>query len=140
MLFLFYNADLVERKISSKEGAIIFVNNYTAWVVGESAEANVISLRKVVNNALAWEACSGTIFEGEKTALVHFTRNPRLRSNMPLNIKGVNIQPQNKTKILGVIMDSELQYKNHVKRISYKGLKAALALKQIRALSPRTAR
>ena len=129
MLFLFYNADLVERKISSKEGAIIFINNYTAWVIGESAEANIISLRKVINNALAWEACSGATFKGEKTALVHFIRNPKLRSDMPLNIKGVNIQPQNKTKILGVIMDSELQYKNHVKRISYKGLKAALALK-----------
>ena len=136
MLFLFYNADLVERKILNREGAIAFINNYTAWIVGKNAEANTVSLKKVVNHALAWEACSGATFKGEKTALIYFIRNPRLRSNKPLNIKGADIQPQNKTKILGVVMDSELRYKNHIKRISNKGLKAALALKQIRALSP----
>ena len=53
VLFLFYNADLVERKISNKEGAIAFVDDYTAWVVGESAEANIVSLKKVINHALA---------------------------------------------------------------------------------------
>ena len=39
-------------------------------------------------------------------------------------------------KNLGVVIDSELRYKNHVKRIFNKELKAALALKQMRALSP----
>ena len=91
MLFLFYNADLVERKILNREGVIAFVNNYTEWVVGENAEANTVSLRKVINHALAWEACSGAIFKGEKTALVHFIRNPRLRSIKPLSIKGADI-------------------------------------------------
>ena len=37
-------------------------------------------------------------------------------------------------------MDSKLRYRNHVKKISHKGLKAALTLKQMRALSPPTAR
>ena len=50
-----------------------------------------MSLRKVVNHVLAWEACSGVIFKGKKTALVHFIRNPRLRSDKPLNIKGADI-------------------------------------------------
>ena len=43
-------------------------------------------------------------------------------------------------KILGVVIDSKLQYKNHVKRISNKGLKVALTLKYIRVLSPLIAR
>ena len=81
----------MERKISNREGAIAFVNNYTTWVVGENAEANTVSLRKIINHALAWEACSGAIFEDEKTALVHFIRNLKLRSNKPLNIKGADI-------------------------------------------------
>ena len=50
-----------------------------------------MSLRKVVNNTLAWEACSGATFKNKKTALVHFTKNLRLRSDMPLNIKDINI-------------------------------------------------
>ena len=43
-------------------------------------------------------------------------------------------------RILGVVMDSELRYRNHVKKVSTKGLKAALALKQMRMLSPIIAR
>ena len=70
---------------------IAFVNNYTAWVVDENAEVNTMSLRKVINYALAWEAYSSATFKGKKTALVHFIRNPRLRSNKPLNIKGADI-------------------------------------------------
>ena len=113
----------------NKEGAIAFVDNYTAWVVDKSAEVNIMSLKKIIDYALAWESCSGAIFKGKKTALVYFTRNPRLCSDKPLNIKGVDIPPQNKTKILGVVMDSKLRYKSHIKKISSKGLKAALTLK-----------
>ena len=81
----------MKRKISNKEGVITFVNNYTAWVVNKNAEANTVSLKKVINYALAWEACSGAIFKGKKIALVYFIRNPRLRSNKPLNIEGTDI-------------------------------------------------
>ena len=52
-----------------------------------------MSLKKVINHALAWESCSSATFEGEKIALIHFIRNPRLRSDKPLNIKGINIPP-----------------------------------------------
>ena len=37
-------------------------------------------------------------------------------------------------------MDSELRYKNHIKKVSGKGLKAVLALKRMRALTPSAAR
>ncbi len=30
ILFLFFNADLVEKKINNNEGAMVFVDNYTA--------------------------------------------------------------------------------------------------------------
>ena len=39
-----------------------------------------------------------------------------------------------------VLLLRNVRYKSHVKKISNKGLKAALALKQMRALSPSTAR
>ena len=81
----------MKRKILSRESVITFINNYTAWVVGKNAEANTISLRKVINHALAWEAYSGATFKGEKTALIYFIRNSKLRSNKPLNIKGADI-------------------------------------------------
>ena len=52
VLFLFYNADLVEKRISNREGSIAFVDDYTAWVVGENAEANTARIRDTVDHAL----------------------------------------------------------------------------------------
>ena len=140
MLFLFYNADLVEKRILNREGSIAFVDDYTAWVVDENAEANTARIRGIVDHALAWESRSGATFEGEKTALVHFTRNIRLQSSTPLYIKGVEVRPQEETKILGVVMDSELRFKNHIKKMSIRGLKAVLALKRMRTLTTAAAR
>ena len=53
ILFLFYNADLVERQIINRGGNVAFIDDYTAWVIGESAEENIISIKEIVNHALA---------------------------------------------------------------------------------------
>ena len=84
------------------------MDNYIAWVVGRSAESNLLGIREVVNHTLAWERRSGATFKGEKTALVHFTRNAKKQSTTPINIKGVDVAPRGKTKVLGVILDLAL--------------------------------
>jgi hypothetical protein len=38
ILFLFFNADLVQQRIDSKGGSIAFIDDYTAWVTGPLAE------------------------------------------------------------------------------------------------------
>ncbi|MDN5289594.1 MAG: hypothetical protein JWR38_5868 [Mucilaginibacter sp.] len=40
ILFLFFNADLVQHKIDGNRGAVAFVDDYTAWVTGLSVELN----------------------------------------------------------------------------------------------------
>jgi hypothetical protein len=52
ILFLFFNADLIQQKIDSKGGAIAFVDDYTAWVVGRSADTNYEGIQKVVDRTL----------------------------------------------------------------------------------------
>ena len=93
MLFLFYNANLVEKRILNREGVIAFINNYSAWVVGEDAVSNTAKIKDIVDHALAWESRSGAMFKGEKTTLVHFMRNPRLQTDTPLDIRGVEVRP-----------------------------------------------
>ena len=51
-------------------------------------------------------ARSGATFEGEKTTLVHFTRNPNRASTTPITIKGEVVKPKESAKILGAIMDA----------------------------------
>jgi hypothetical protein len=140
ILFLFFNADLVQRRIDGNGGSMAFVDDYTGWVVGPTAEANRERLQTIIDEALDWERRSGATFEGEKTTLVHFTRNPDRTSTTPMTIKGEVVAPKETAKILGVVMDSKLRYKQHIARAASKGLTAAMALKRLRMVSPSTAR
>jgi hypothetical protein len=140
ILFLFFNADLVQHKLNTKGGSMAFVDDYTAWVTGPSAEANRGSIEAIVARALEWERRSGATFEGDKTSLVHFTRDPRRTDMVPVMVKGKPVVPRSNAKILGVIMDPELRFKEHIANAATKGLNAAMALKRLRMTSPSTAR
>ena len=140
ILFLFFNADLVQRHIDSYGGAVAFVDDFTAWVTGPTAQSNRQGIEAIINDALDWERRSGATFEAEKTAIIHFTRKPHKSNAEPFNIKGQDVLPKTHVKILGVIMDAKIKYKEHIARASSKGLEAALELKRLRGLSPATAR
>ena len=55
VLFLFFNADLVQRRINSNGGSMAFVDDYTAWVTGPTAEANREGIQAIIDEALNWE-------------------------------------------------------------------------------------
>ncbi|KAF4415370.1 reverse transcriptase [Fusarium acutatum] len=61
-------------------------------------------------------------------------------SRIPFTIKGDVIKPKRKAKILGVIMDAGLRFKKHIAEAATRGLTAAICLRRLRMLSPRTAR
>jgi hypothetical protein len=140
LLFLFFNADLVQRRINARGGSIAFIDDYSAWVTGPTAEANREGIQAIINEALEWERRSGATFEGDKTAIIHFTRNAARTSDTPFMIKGKEVQPKSNAKILGVVMDAKLRYKEHIARAAAKGLSAAMCLRRLKMLSPRTAR
>ena len=140
ILFLFFNADLVQQKLTTNGGSMAFVDDYSAWVTGSSAEANREGIQAIIDKAINWEKRSGATFEGEKTVIIHFTRRPDRTSSTPFSIKGESIKPQETAKILGVVMDAQLRYKQHIAKTATKGLVAAMALKRLRLVSPSTAR
>jgi hypothetical protein len=55
-------------------------------------------------------------------------------------IKGKEVRPKSNAKILGVVMDAKLRYKEHIARAAAKGLSAAMCLRRLKMLSPQTAR
>ena len=61
-------------------------------------------------------------------------RNPRLQITTPLDIRSVEVKPQKKIKDLGVIINSELHFKNHIKKILIKNVKMIFTLKWIHTL------
>lgn len=143
ILFLFLNANLVDVSLTRRKGAIAFVDDYTRWTVGSSAEANTAVLqRKVIPRASEWAAQSGAAFEAEKTSFIHFTRNQRQRQlpTVPLHVNGATVAPAPEVKILGVILDQGLRFKSHIGKAANKGMKAVLALRRLRGLPPSVAR
>jgi hypothetical protein len=81
------------------------VDDYTAWVVGNSAEENILKLQEtVIPRVVEWERKSGATFEAEKTQLIHFTYNRAnvQRPFMPLQMNRADIPPQATVKVLGV--------------------------------------
>ena len=140
VLYLFFNAALVQQKLSMQGGSMAFVDDYSAWVTGPTAAANQRAVEAIADSALEWERRSGATFEGEKTMLMHFTRDPRRIHTTPVWVKGEPISPTRTAKILGLIMDSELRFKELIASAATKGLKAAMALKRLRMTSPSTAR
>jgi hypothetical protein len=58
-------------------------------------------------------------------------------SESPLRMDGQAIQPQSGVKILGIIMDQELRFKQHIARAAKRGTNAALALKRIKGMTPK---
>ena len=140
ILFLFFNADLVQRQIDSQGGAIAFVDDFTAWVTGPTAQSNREGIEAIINEALDWERRSGATFEAEKTAIIHFTPKAYKSDQEPFTIKGQTVEPKDHVKILGVLMDTRLKYKEHIARAASKGLEAAMELRRLRGLSPSTAR
>ena len=112
MLFLFFNADLVQTSISTTEGAIAFVDDYSAWVTGKTAEANRAGIQAIIDRAVAWGRRSGATFESSKTAVIHFTRTAGRGSQGDFVINGQTVQPKDTVKVLGVVLDAELDIKS----------------------------
>jgi exonuclease III len=103
ILFLFFNANLVQIKIR-EGGSMAFVDDYTAWVVGDSAERNTRRIqREILPRLEKWERESGAVFESSKTAFIHFTRGySKLRDiDMPLQFKRDMIDPSQSVKTRG---------------------------------------
>ena len=140
ILFLFFNADLVQRRIDTYGGAIAFVDDFTAWVTGPTAQSNKEGIEAIIRDALDWERRSGATFEAEKTAVIHFTRKAYKSAADPFVIKGQSVSPKDHVKILGVLMDAGLKYHKHIARAAAKGLEAVLELRRLRGLSPTVAR
>lgn len=72
ILYVFFNADLVTSKLNKNEGAMAFIDDYTAWVVGDTAEQNRVKLQTTtVPRACRWAKASGATFQPKKTAIIH---------------------------------------------------------------------
>jgi hypothetical protein len=67
---------------------IAFVDNFTAWVTGPTAQSNREGIKAIINKALDWERRSRVIFKADKTAIIYFTPKAHKLEQEPFTIKG----------------------------------------------------
>ncbi len=70
-----------------------------------------------------------------KTAIIHFTRKSYKTDAQPFTIKEQGVKPKDHVKVLGVIMDAGLKFREHIARAASKGLEAVLELRRLKGLS-----
>lgn len=126
VLYLFYNADLLNMLKADNEMSLGFVDNVAFMAVGSTLEETHKKLRDMMerkNRAFEWAKQHNSRFEISKMALMDFTRDripdPAGRTKTipipqkSMTLQGKEITPVATCKFLGVVLDDQLRFKNH---------------------------
>eukprot|EP00136_Aspergillus_niger_P005212 XP_001395701.2 reverse transcriptase [Aspergillus niger CBS 513.88] len=137
ILFGFYNSDLVNQPVNSNGGASAFIDDYFRWRISSSAEENIKKIQEEdIPRIEQWARQTGASFAAEKTELIHLTRRKTAHRIGQIRMNGQVIQPADTAKLLGVIFDKELRWKEHVQRAVQRASKVNIALSGLRHLRP----
>lgn len=137
ILFAFFNADLVDQPVDSRGGASAFIDDYFRWRVGRSAEENLATMQSEdIPRIERWARRTGSSFAAEKTELIHLTRKRGEHLEGQLTFDGADVKPSPTAKLLGVMFDQELRWKEHVQQAIKRATKTTIALSGLRHLRP----
>ena len=141
ILFDFFTSNLVDQAVNYFGGASAFIDDYFRWRVSNTAEGN---LNKIQNEDIPrleeWARRNGAEFDAEKTKLIHFTRKKKEQLKGSITMNGATKEAQPAIKLLGVIFDQEVRWKEHAQYAMKKATKTNLALARLRFLRPKQAR
>lgn len=137
ILFGFYNSDLVDQPVDSNGGASAFIDDYFRWRTSSSVEENIQKIQEEdIPRIEQWARRTGASFAAEKTELIHLTRRKPAQGKGEITMNGKVIKPADTAKLLGVIFDTEMRWKEHVQHAVKQATKRIIALSGLRHLRP----
>jgi len=126
ILFLFYTSELLEIYNQLKEGlsGIGFADNVNLLAYSHSTETNCRVLEGAHTKLLKWASQHGMCFAPKKYKLVHFSHSRKDKFNLKARIQlgETEKEPTQDVHILGVQVDSKLQWSAHRKKIEEKAI------------------
>lgn len=135
ILFIFFNSNLVNQPVDFHGGASAIIDDYFRWRAGKSAEENLKKLQDVDIPRIEQGAQqTGSCFAAEKTELIHFTGKKDEQTRGQLVMQGATIKPSATAKLLGVVWNRELRWKEHVQQVVKRATKANISLAGLRHL------
>jgi hypothetical protein len=129
ILYLFYNADLIEACRTEDTEAVGYIDDASILAVGPTAQRNCKTLKKIHRKAEQWAVNHGSQFAPAKYELVHFTRDPKKSCTHALRLPHATIEASASCRYLGVHMDTKLRWDCHREKVE------AGATKRLSALS-----
>ena len=123
ILYLFYNADLVQElgSFSPFLDAIGYIDDVGILVTGNSTEDNCNLLRKAYEEvAKPWAAKHASVFAPTKFAVQHFALDNKIKVDTPLTIDDATTVPEQSIRVLGVHLDPRLSFIPHMRHIEAK--------------------
>jgi ribonuclease HI len=128
ILYLFYNADLIEACKTENTEAVGYIDDASILAVGPTAQRNCKTLKAIHQKAEKWALQHGSQFAPAKYELVHFTRDPKANTTHSLRLPHATIKASPSCRYLGVQMDSRLRWDYHREKVEAKATKRLSAL------------
>ena len=148
ILYLFYNADLLEIAKRKKEITLGFIDDAALAALGRTMEETNRKLRRMIikqHGAYCWSEDHNSSLEMSKFELLHMTQQregdamPEIRTTkvkgLAMNLRGVRIEPASMHKFLGVVVNDKLQWNAHAKYALAKATKYAMMFGRLTRLS-----
>jgi hypothetical protein len=121
ILFLFYNAELIELCSDIGTTPIGFVDDANILAYGKSTAVTCRALEKVHSKCIQWASKSGMEFAPHKYELIHLTRRSKaFDTTKPVRLGEITLEPQKEVRILGVWLDPKLKWTAHLRAIKAK--------------------
>jgi len=119
ILFLFFNAPLIEACTRANLPTGGFVDDVQLLAYGKSTERNCEVLSKAHEICPKWARTHGASFAPQKYELLHLFRRPKkVNMAMFINFGTTFIEPRTSIRILGLHIDGKLKWEPHVTQLN----------------------
>ena len=119
----------IDQYLSPAISRALFVDDLSVWVSTSCTRSAERQLQVAVTQLEKWSSVNGLRFSTAKTAAMHFCRRRRPCPDISVRLHGELLPVQSEVKFLGVLLDSRLTYKPHIKKLRDKCMKALNILK-----------
>ena len=133
LLYLFYNADLLDIAVGWNEKALGYVDDIALVVFTKNFTQTHRILKNMMlqpKGAFRWSKSHNSHFETTKSVIIDFSRSKSIE-RPPLSLRGTVIPAQASHKFVGVMVDQELQWAQHADYATAKATKWMLAFHRL---------
>ena len=133
ILYLFYNADLIEAcNTEPNTKALGYVDDVGIVTWSTTTKENCESLAKTHHKAQQWATKHASVFAPAKYQLTHHTRRTTEHQlDEQIKIGEIEVKPGATCRYLGLTIDTQLKWKSHINQIEGKANRSIQALSSL---------